>query len=142
MVSASWDNNDVDLAQAGTEQDVSIIASTLTTTYRAWTELLPNQPAESVLSGVPINPGDTVFTEVWIGSVGGGPSLTAPSPVMTVCLEDLTGPTGVGGCFNYTSLAGTVVGGGEAEWIMERPTQCDAAGNCSLTNLADFGSVA
>ncbi|MBV9578884.1 MAG: hypothetical protein JO057_09865 [Chloroflexi bacterium] len=135
-------DNTNDLAQAGTEQDALGTGGTLVTTYRAWTELLPNQPTESVLTNLSINPGDQVFTEVWIGSAGGGPSLTAPNPFMVVCMENLT--TSGGACFNYTPLAGTVVGGSEAEWIMERPsTGCDSQGNnCTLADLANFGNVA
>lgn len=131
-------DNTTDLAQAGTEQDAFGAGGATVTTFRAWTELLPNQPTESVLSGVAINPGDQIFTEVWIGSAGGSPSLTAPSPFMVVCLENLT--TSGGACFNYTSLAGTVVGGSEAEWIMERPTEC-VGSSCSLAELANFGNV-
>ena len=36
-----------------------------------------------------------------------------------------------------------MVGGSEAEWIMERPGECDSQGNnCTLAELADFGNVA
>jgi hypothetical protein len=134
-------DNTKDLAQAGTEQDAFGTGNMTVATYRAWTELLPNQPTESVLSGLTINPGDQVFTEVWIGSAGGGPSLTAASPFMVVCLENLT--SSAGACFNYTPLAGTVVGGSEAEWIMERPSEnCGNQGNnCTLSDLANFGNV-
>ena len=133
-------DNTTDLAQAGTEQDAFGVGNSVVTTYQAWTELLPNQPTKSVLTGLAIHPGDQVFVEVWIGSAGGGPSLTAPSPFMVVCAENLT--TSGGACFNYTPLAGTVVGGSEAEWIMERPSECDSRGaNCTLAELADFGSV-
>ena len=130
-----------DLAQAGTEQDAFGTGNALVTTYRAWTELLPNQPTELVVSSLAINPGDQIFAEVWIGSAGGSPSLTAPTPFMVVCLEDMTSSGSA--CFNYTPLAGTVVGGSEAEWIMERPGECDSQGNnCTLAELADFGNVA
>ena len=35
-----------------------------------------------------------------------------------------------------------MIGGSEAEWIIERPTLCDNQGNCSLADLANFGNVA
>jgi len=142
--SATWvgidGDNLTDLAQAGTEQNAFGTGNSLVTTFYAWTELLPNQPTESVLSGLTINPGDTIFTEVWIGSPGGAPSLTAPDLNMTVCLENLT--SNAGACFKYTPLGSTVVGGSEAEWIMERPGEdCDSQGNCTLSDLANFGNV-
>ena len=128
-----------DLAQAGTEQDAFGTGSATVTTYRAWTELLPNQPTESVLTGISISPGDQVFTEVWIGPAGGGPSLTNPI-FMTVCMINMT--TSGGACFNYTTVGSTVIGGSEAEWIMERPSQCDSNGNnCTLSDLANFGNA-
>jgi len=129
-----------DLAQSGTEQDAFGTGGATVTTYRAWTELLPNQPTESVLTGVTISPGDQVFTEVWIGPAGGSPSLSSPF-FMVVCLENLTSSGGA--CFNYTSVGTTIVGGSEAEWIMERPGECDSNGNnCTLAELANFGNVA
>lgn len=128
-----------DLAQSGTEQDAFGTGSALVTTYRAWTELLPNQPTESVLTGISISPGDQIFTEVWVGPAGGSPSLTNPS-FMVVCMEDLT--TSGGACFNYTPLGSTIIGGSEAEWIMERPGEnCDSSGHCTLAELANFGNV-
>jgi Peptidase A4 family len=123
-----------DLAQAGTEQDAFGTGNATVTTYRAWAELLPNQPTESVLTGISINPGDQVFTEVWIGPAGGGPSLTNPF-FMIVCMENLTSPGSA--CFNYTPVGGSIIGGSEAEWIIERPGQCDSNGNnCTLSDLA------
>jgi len=128
-----------DLAQAGTEQDAFGTGNATVTTYRAWTELLPNQPTESVLTGIAINPGDQVFTEVWIGPAGGSPSLTKPF-FMVVCMMNLTSSGGA--CFNYTPVGSTIIGGSEAEWIMERPGQCDGNGNnCTLSDLANFGNA-
>lgn len=133
-------DNTTDLAQAGTEQDAFGTGSSTVTTYRAWTQLLPNQPTESVLTGISVNPGDQVFTEVWVGPAGGSPSLTNPS-FMVVCMENLTSSGSA--CFNYTQIGSTVIGGSEAEWIMERPgTSCDSSGNCTLSELANFGNVA
>jgi len=129
-----------DLAQAGTEQDAFGTGNSTVTTFRAWTQLLPNQPTESAISGFTPSPGDTIFTEVWIGSPGGSPSLTAPDLNMVVCIQDLT--SNAGACFNDTPLGSTVVGGSEAEWIMERPSECDSQGNnCSPAELANFGNV-
>jgi hypothetical protein len=126
-----------DLAQAGTEQDAFGTGNATVTTYRAWTELLPNQPTESVIPNLTINPGDQVFTEVYIANAGGSPSLNGA--FMTVCLENLSSSGSY--CFGYTSLGGTRIGGSEAEWITERPSLCDSKGNCTLAELANFGNV-
>lgn len=127
-----------DLAQAGTEQDAFGTGTGTVTSYYAWSELLPNQPTESALTGVAISPGDQVFTEVWLGPAGGSPSLTS-SFFMVVCLENLT--TSGGACFDYTPVGSTVIGGSEAEWIMERTSTCDSAGSCTPADLANFGTV-
>lgn len=148
-LSATWlgidGDNTTDLAQAGTEQDACPAADMDLTAYRAWTELLPGQQAESVLTNITVSPGDVVFLELWIGQIGTGfATVTGKDLFMILCLGVTTSgeePAG-GACFNYTPLAGAVVSGATAEWIMERPTYYDSSsGTTSLTELANFGNV-
>jgi len=106
-----------DLVQAGTEQEAFGTGNALVTTYRAWTEFLPQQGTESVITNFTVNPGDQMFVEVSMGSAGGSLSLSGPFGVFLV--SDLT--TGVS-TYIDTPVGSTVVGGSEAEWIMERPT--------------------
>ena len=61
-------DGETDLVQAGTGQEATninlgFIQFTLTS-YYAWTEFLPQQPNEQVISNFTVNPGDEIFTEV------------------------------------------------------------------------------
>jgi len=130
-----------DLVQAGTEQDVTTITFPLElqlATYRAWSQFLPQQPTEQIISGVPLNPGDEVFAEVFVANAGGSPDLKGAFGVFW-----LETPSGVSQI--YTPVGGTVVGGGTAEWVVERTTLCgDAActpSKSSLGNLANYTSA-
>jgi hypothetical protein len=117
-----------DLVQAGTEQEYFDFSIFSFSNYYAWSELLPNQPAESVISGIPVAPGNQVFTEVWIGNANG--SLNASGGYGLFYVHNLS--TGEATEFE-TCLCGTVFLGREAEWIMERPQV-----NGALPALADY----
>src|ERR1039458_10218656 len=106
-----------DLVQAGTEQEYFEFSIFSFSNYYAWSELLPNQPSESVISGIPVAPGNGVFTEVWIGNSNG--ALNASGGYELFYMHNVT--TGEATEFE-TCLCGTVFLGREAEWIMERPT--------------------
>ena len=106
-----------DLVQAGTEQEAFGTGNALVTTYRAWTEFLPQQATESIISNFAVNPGDQIFVEVSMGSAGGSLSLSGPFGVFLV--SNMTTQTST---YIYTPIGSTSVGGSEAEWIMERPT--------------------
>jgi hypothetical protein len=101
-------DNTTDLIQAGTEQNYTEIGSLSYANYYVWTELLPNQPFEQVVS-LQVNPGDDIFVQV-----------LAPAGLPNGCflLWNKTQGHFAGPC---TPLNGTQVGGSEAEWIMERP---------------------
>jgi peptidase A4-like protein len=124
-----------DLVQAGTEQEnynfnfwfftISI------SVYYAWTEFLPQQATEQQISNFPINPGDEIFCEVWMGNAGSAPTLSGAFGVLLV--ENLTTSEST---TVYTPVGTTVVGGSEAVWIMERPSLGTA-----LTDLADYASA-
>jgi hypothetical protein len=120
-----------DLVQAGTEQEYYDFSIFSFSNYYAWSELLPNQPSESVISGIPVAPGNQVFTEVWVGNSNG--ALNASGGYGLFYVHNLT--TGEATEFE-TCLCGTVFLGREAEWIMERPTV-----NKVLPALADYGAA-
>jgi len=132
-----------DLWQAGTEQeiqDIDILGIHFDfTNYYAWSEFLPPQGTEQVIPNFTVNPGDLMFTEVWVGNSGQSPSLSGLYAIAFV--EDVSrgeyttiytcrGFSIFGAC---TNLAQTAIGGSEAEWIMERPTV-----GGSLPDLADY----
>jgi hypothetical protein len=124
-----------DLVQAGTEQDVTIFNfvffNITSSTYYAWTEFLPQQPTEQVISGLKVNPGDQIFTEVWMGNAGSMPTLSGAFGVFLVM--NLTN-----GSYSqiYTPIGGATVSGSEAVWIMERPSL-----GGSLPDLANYGAT-
>jgi hypothetical protein len=124
-----------DLLQAGTEQqatriNLGVIQFTLTN-YYAWTGFLPQQPAEQVISNFSINPGDEIFTEVWVGTGDNGPSPSGASGRFFILNLSTGGLASLS-----TPRAPTSAGGREAVWIMERP----AVGG-SLRDLANYGSA-
>jgi hypothetical protein len=124
-----------DLVQAGTEQEVTnfdfLFIHITTTTYYAWTEFLPQQPTEQVISGLAVNPGDQIYTEVWMGNAGSMPTLSGVFGVFLVM--NLTR-----GEYStiYTPVGSTTVSGSEAVWIMERPTVGGV-----LPDLANYGTT-
>ena len=124
-----------DLVQAGTEQENYNFRfpwfSLSISVYYAWTEFLPQQATEQQIANFPINPGDEIFCEVWIGNAGSGPTLSGAFGVLL--LENLTTSEST---TVYTPVGTTVVGGSEAVWIMERPSLGTA-----LTDLADYASA-
>jgi Peptidase A4 family len=113
-----------DLVQAGTEQnilDFNFFGNTISfATYYAWTEFLPQQGTEQVISNLPVNPGDEMLVLiVFTGS-------TAYFFVQnSTSNEYVLVPTPSGR---------TVVSATEVEWIMERPSV-----NNIPTDLAGYG---
>ena len=128
-----------DLVQEGTEQDITNISIPFLginfdfATYRAWTEFLPQQTVEQVIGGFTVNPGDLIFSEVWIGNPGGPVSLSGAYGIFFI--EDLSSSPHQYTTI-YTPKGSTYVGGSEAEWIMERPGV--GCGTC-YGDLADYG---
>jgi hypothetical protein len=122
-----------DLVQAGTEQEITeinFLGFNLTfTNYYAWTEFLPQQPTEQVISNFTVNPGDEISCSVSMGGSFFIPVLSGPDGIFII--DNVTRG-------EYTSVAtprgSTSVGGSEAEWIMERPTV-----NNALPDLANYG---
>jgi hypothetical protein len=102
-----------DLVQAGTEQDILNVPAfgggTLSfTTYRAWTQFLPQQQTEQVVFRIPVHPNDSVSFSVFLFN----------SIAFFFISNNTTGQTTT----VPTPFGSTVVGAKEAEWIMERPT--------------------
>jgi hypothetical protein len=134
-----------DLVQAGTESDSirygnDFIQITLSTFY-AWTEFLPQQSSSLQVTNFPVNPGDDMLVEVWIGNAGSGPTLSGAFGVLL--LMNLT--VGVS-TYIYTPVGTTRVGGSEAVWIAERPTLLIPASgifgpSTQLPDLANYGSA-
>ena len=123
--------------QAGTGQEATninlgFIQFTLTS-YYAWTEFLPQEPNEQLISNFTINPGDEIFTEVSVG--GNGTGCIAARGVFRAVLHDEPDYRCVRvGC--NTRRAAITVNGREALWIMERPTV-----GGSLPDLANYDSA-
>lgn len=105
-----------DLVQAGTEQDYIDIGIFSYPAYGAWTELLPNQLTEQGVSLSP-NAVDEMYVEVWVGNSTG--ALDQHGGYAWFYLYDLTQGQAVE---RSTPFNGAYFSGGEAEWIMERPT--------------------
>jgi hypothetical protein len=123
-----------DLVQAGTEQEATninlgFIQFTLTN-YYAWTEFLPQQPTEQVITNFTINPGDEILTDVWVGTGDNEPSLSGAYGRFFIMNLSTGGFASLS-----TPRAPTSVSGREAVWIMERPTV-----GGSLPDLANYGS--
>jgi Peptidase A4 family len=105
-----------DLVQAGTEQDYVDEPPFVFASYSAWTELLPNQPTEQLVSLSP-NAGDDFFVSVWIGKSDG--TVNQNGGYGWFYLYDKSQGQAVE---IATALSGTYFNGSEAEWIMERPS--------------------
>jgi hypothetical protein len=125
-----------DLVQAGTEQDsmkiwLPLIGDLSLSTYYIWTEFLPQQPTEQVISNFTVSPGDEILTEVWVGTGDNEPSLGGASGRFFI-MNLSTG----GFAWLSTPRGGTQVSGTEAVWIMERPTVSG-----SLPSLANYSSA-
>ncbi|HMC60719.1 MAG TPA: G1 family glutamic endopeptidase, partial [Candidatus Solibacter sp.] len=124
--------NQVDLVQAGTEQDaLTTRGTTISIPPYAWYQFLPHDPSEIRLTGFNVSAGDQISCSVWIG-----PAQNLPAA--------LSGQFAWFAFFNLSKNEFTIISeprtvnvpGLEAEWIMERPTV-----NGSLPNLADFGTA-
>jgi hypothetical protein len=106
------------LEQIGTEADCS---STGQASYTAWYELVP---AGSVPVHLTVRPGDTLSA-----------SVTVASGTVKLYLNNRTRGTHFGKTLRVTPLDVT-----SAEWIVEAPATCEAAG-CHVLPLANFGTA-
>jgi hypothetical protein len=119
-------------AAQGFEVDVS--------SYWAWTQFLPQQQ-QSQQVNLSVSPGDRVLVEVWMGNAGSAPTLSGSFGVFLIMNLTTGFSTQV-----LTPVAGSVVSGNEAVWIVERPTlffppQGIFGAFSKLSDLADYGSA-
>ena len=123
--------------QAGTEQDAMDIwlpwVGQLTlSNYYIWSEFLPQQPTEQIVSNSTVSPGDEILTEVWVGRSDDEPSLSGGFGRFFIM------NLSTGGFADFSTPRGsTKVFGREAVWIMERPTLAGGV----LPDLANYGSA-
>jgi Peptidase A4 family len=130
---------DSDLWQAGTDSDDSeVVHGYRLTTYDAWTLFLP-QGIGGVLPNFTVEPGDEIFSEVWVANLEKSPSLSGMYAI--AYFENLTsgkntfvyqcrGSVRDGQC---TSDNQTQILGLSADWILERPKV-----NGQLPDLANY----
>jgi hypothetical protein len=130
-------DNTPDLVQAGTEQDsmniwLPYVGELTLSRYYIWTEFLPQQPTEQIITNFTVSPGDEILTEVWVGRSDDEPSLSGAFGRFFIM------NLSTGGFADFSTPRGsTTVVGREAVWIMERPT---LAGNV-LPDLAKYDSA-
>ncbi len=112
------DGGPTDLVQAGTMQNYLDAGGSSYAIYHAWTEYIPYAAATgpAVVSPLPVNPGDVVLVNVWIGDSDG-----TPRPNGTYVWFFLQNNTEDAAVEDATPLGGAYFTGSEAEWIMERP---------------------
>jgi hypothetical protein len=113
-----------DIVQAGVEADAFCSNGVTSTFYNMWVEFFPAY--EQRISNFPVNPGDTVFSEVW--TVYGNPY------VAYAYLADVS--TGQAAALAFWAPAGTLFRGTSAEFVVERPQV-----NGVLSTLADYGEL-
>jgi len=122
-----------DLIQAGTEQDFVDILFLQFASYSAWTELVPNQPTESEITNLSVNPNDSVLTFVWVGDSNG--TIDPNGAYGWFLFGDFTTNQET---YVHTALGSTKFKGTEAEWIMERPKVNGAFADLSLYVIASM----
>jgi hypothetical protein len=118
------------VVQDGTNQNVTVSDGIAYRTYSPWTEIWP-QELEQTISNFNINPGDEIYSEVYMGDANG--DVNPWGGYGYFWFEDLT--TG-----QYTFLStqfnsGTYYGN-NAEWIMERPSINGVSGD--YDDLSDY----
>jgi hypothetical protein len=114
------------LIQAGTRQDAACNAASCTPSYYPWFEIYP-QESEQEISNLTVSPGD------YVGVVVEYDPLAAEAYFE---VDDYTTGNGV---YAYQYVTGDIVGSGtQAEWIVERPTECFII--CQMGKLTNFGT--
>lgn len=125
-----------DLPQAGTEQQSVDIHDLTFSTYYAWTQFVPQQEEEQVVTELHVNPGDRMYVGVWMGDEHSNLSLNGDA---IFSLTNMTTGEYAKHSTSRTSKKGTtVVSGTMAVWIMERPTNIKTN---RYTDLADYHSA-
>jgi hypothetical protein len=123
----------LDLVQAGTQHDVWEILGWTFITFFAWTEFLPHQTAEKQISNFPVNFGDEIHAQVWVGNPDSAP--TVKGAFAFFALENLTRSKST---VVRTAVSDQVVSGMLAAWIVERPSLSNSS---ELSNLTDYFDI-
>ncbi|MCF3134159.1 G1 family glutamic endopeptidase [Streptomyces olivochromogenes] len=107
-----------DLVQAGTEGNGIVDGTLCTSTFFAWTALLPEQWAAQQITNFPLRIGDniqcavqTANSEADVPSIGGALAIFSLANERTHQYTRVTTPR------KFTEVSGS-----QADWIMERPT--------------------
>jgi len=120
-----------DVVQAGTDQNTETVAWVQVSSYDAWTEWYPLSSQD--ISNFPVNPGDEIYTWVWVGNAAGA---WMPKGGVGWFLVWNTTQNVITPHLSTAAPSGTVFNGHQAEWIMERPTV-----NGSLATLTDYATA-
>jgi hypothetical protein len=134
---------DRDLVQAGTAHNKIVSDGTWSITfssYYVWTEFLPKEPYEQIITNFRIHPGDEIHVYVYVGTPRAPPSITGSHCVFYIqnftTHKSVTIETPKEG----TDSAGKPVRfdtiGGEAVWIMEAPLHFGF-----YADLANYGTA-
>lgn len=112
------------LVQDGSEQDLICSGGNCTPVYDFWTEVVPQDPFENVITSLTAAPGNSVA------------ALAEVDPVSQVAIFELVNFSTGKGVGVEEAVPGET-GGSTAEWIVERPT----INGTTLPLLADFLDV-
>jgi hypothetical protein len=114
-----------DLVQAGTGQFDTVMSGMHVFSYFVWTEFLPQQQTLQQVTNFVVHPNDEMFVQVSSAFAGQSEAEFVLDNVTANAVTVVITPKG-----------STIVGGTEAEWIVERPQFGTAFGD-----LADYGSA-
>ena len=123
-----------DLVQAGTGAESAAAGGVAISTYYAWYEFLPQQPTIQIITSISIRPGDAVIFFVVLSDDNDFfslPNIDGNNAVFALG-NNTTGKNTAA----FVDRRTTVVGGSEAEWIIER-----ASYNGIYSDLVDYGSA-
>jgi hypothetical protein len=120
-----------DVVQAGTEQNSETIFGIQASSYGAWTEWYPYNMQS--ISNFPVNPGDEIYTWVWVGTQDDRWSATGGYG--WYYLWNRTENV-VAAYLSTQAPSGTTFNGHQAEWVMERPSILG-----SVSSLANYSSA-
>jgi hypothetical protein len=128
------------LVQAGTEHDIFVATdnqgSVYTfTNYSAWTEIYPQQPSSYTITNFPVNAGDEIYAQIWIGDEDSGPNLQGAFAFFYLANLTRSIIALVQTSLASLGLTGWLTGTA-ASWIVERPMA-----NGKLYDLPDYGRI-
>ena len=133
-------NGTQDVCQAGTQATITYIGlGSYYTQYMAWIDWAgTGNEFENGLS-IATDPGDTMFFNVWVGDANESPDFSGQycwAIVFNFTTNQVT-------TANYGIPSGITFAGATAEWIVERPQNCNwfFGWSCYFPPLANFGTA-